>query len=202
MNRRGLAEILALLALTGADVAQAATTAAKPATAATQATPIATQPTPITVGPAPVTVGPVVITVPQGFAAAQTQKAKKTLITAWTKSVKDGSSKTFLQLTVIELGKPAPPEEAEKILRRELATIGRRRANYSSSPVAHIQLAGVPAVRATWNGNIGGYPVMGVLYSVIVKDRYVVKFLAQDLGTTPTDGLFEAMKAIESIGMS
>jgi len=195
MSRRRLAEILALLALTSADVAQAATTAAKPATAATQATPIASQ-------PAPVTVGPVVITVPQGFAAAQTQKAKKTLVTAWTKSVRDGSSKTFLQLTVIELGKPAAPEDAEKILRRELATIGRRRANYSSSPVAHIQLAGVPAVRATWNGSIGGYPVMGVLYSVIVKDRYVVKFLAQDLGTTPTDGLFEAMKAIESIGMS
>jgi len=195
MSRRRLAEILALLALTSADVAQAATTAAKPVTVATQATPSATQ-------PVPVTVGPVVITVPQGFAAAQTQKAKKTLITAWTKSVKDGSSKTFLQLTVIELGKPAAPEEAERVLRRELATIGRRRANYSSSPVAHIQLAGVPAVRATWNGNIGGYPVMGVLYSVIVKDRYVVKFLAQDLGTTPTDGLFEAMKAIESIGMS
>jgi len=195
MSRRRLAEILALLALTSADVAQAATTAAKPATAATQATPIASQ-------PAPVTVGPVVITVPQGFAAAQTQKAKKTLVTAWTKSVKDGSSKTFLQLTVIELAKPAAPEDAEKVLRRELATIGRRRANYSSSPVAHIQLAGVPAVRATWNGSIGGYPVMGVLYSVIVKDRYVVKFLAQDLGTTPTDGLFEAMKAIESIGMS
>jgi hypothetical protein len=151
---------------------------------------------------APVTVGPVVITVPQGFVAAQTQKARKTLITAWTRSVKDGSSKTFLQVTVLELGKPAAPEEAEKYLRHELAVIERRRANYTNSPVAHIQLAGVPAVRATWNGNIGGYPVMGVLYSVIVKDRYVIKFLAQDLGTTPTDGLFEAMKAIESIGMS
>ena len=55
---------------------------------------------------APITVGPVVITVPQGFVAAQTQKARKTLITAWTKSVKDGSSKTFLQLTVLELAKP------------------------------------------------------------------------------------------------
>jgi hypothetical protein len=152
--------------------------------------------------PAPVTVGPVVITVPQGFVAAQTQKARKMLITAWTKSVKDGSSKTFLQLTVVELARPAAPEEAEKYLRHELATIGKRRANYASSPVAHIQLAGAPAVRATWNGNIGGYPVMGVSYSVIVKDRYVVKILAQDLGTTPTDGLFEAMKAIESIGMS
>jgi hypothetical protein len=149
---------------------------------------------------APATVvGPVVITVPQGFVAAQTQKTKKTLITAWTKSVKDGSSKTFMQLTVLELAEPAAPEEAEKYLRRELATLERRRANYTHSPVAHIQLAGVPAVRATWNGNIGGYPVIGVLYSVIVKDRFVVKILAQDLGTTPTDGLFEAMKAIESM---
>jgi hypothetical protein len=147
-------------------------------------------------------VGPVVITVPQGFVAAQTQKARKTLITAWTKSVKDGSSKTFLQVTVLELAKPAASGEAEKYLRHELATLERRRANYTHSPMAHIQLAGAPAVRATWNGNIGGYPVMGVLYSVIVKDRFVVKILAQDLGTTPTDGLFEAMKAIESIGMS
>lgn len=148
---------------------------------------------------APATVGPVVITVPPGFVAAQTQKAKKTLITAWTKSVKDGSSKTFLQITVVEQAKP---EEPEKYLRRELATLEHRRTNYAHSPVAHIQLAGVPAVRATWNGNIGGYPVMGVLYSVIVKDRFVVKILAQDLGTTPTDGLFEAMQAIESMGMS
>src|SRR3954453_12504286 len=146
MSRRRLAEILALLALTSAAVptgaavppstgAPATTAVAGPTTAVARPATGATQ-------PAPVTVGPVVITVPQGFAAAQTQKAKKTLITAWTKSVKDGSSKTFLQLTVTELGKPAAPEDAEKILRRELATIGRRRANYSSSPVAHIQLAG------------------------------------------------------------
>jgi hypothetical protein len=194
-----LAEILALLVLTSVAVP---TSAAVPPSAAVPAGAAAARAATGATQPAPVTVGPVVITVPQGFAAAQTQKAKRTLITAWTKSVKDGSSKTFLQLTVVELGKPAAPEEAEKILRRELAIIGRRRANYSSSPLAHIQLAGAPAVRATWNGNIGGYPVMGVVYSVIVKDRYVVKFLAQDLGTTPTDGLFEAMKAIESIGMS
>ena len=151
---------------------------------------------------APVTVGPVVITIPAGFVAAQTQRTPKTLITAWTKSVKDGSSKTLLQINVLDLGKAADPADAEKHLRRELAAIERRRTNYRSSPLAHIQLAGVPAVRATWNGSVGGYPVIGVLYSVIIKDRYVVKIQAQDLGTTPTDGLFAAMQAIESMGMS
>ena len=69
---------------------------------------------------------------------------------------------------------------------------------YECVPFHHL----CPEVLRMSFGNIGGYPVMGVLYSVIVKDRYVVKILAQDLGTTPTDGLFEAMKAIESIGMS
>ena len=55
---------------------------------------------------APVTVGPVVITVPEGFAAAQTQKQKKTLITAWTKFVRNGSLKTLLQINVIDFGSP------------------------------------------------------------------------------------------------
>lgn len=184
-------------------VAQAApTTAPQPAppTVAQAAHTTVAQPAHTTVErAAPTTVGPLVITVPQGFVAAQTQKSRKTLITAWTKFVKDGSSKTFLQVTILEQSKPG---QAEKYLQQELATLERRRANYTHSPVSHLQLAGAPAVRATWNGNIGGYPVMGVLYSVIMKDRYVVKILAQDLGTIPTDGLFEAMQAIESIGMS
>src|SRR5438874_12449576 len=46
--------------------------------------------------PDPVTVGPVSIVVPQGFEAAQTQRLKKTLITAWTKSARNGSLKTLL----------------------------------------------------------------------------------------------------------
>ena len=170
MSLRRLGEILALFVLTGAAHA------------------------------APVTVGPIVITVPQGFVAAQTQKQKKALITAWTKSLQ--GSKTLLQISVIDLVRPAAPEAAEKFLRQALDEIARRRSSYAASPVAHIALAGVPAVRASWNGSIGGYAVMGVVYSVIVKERYLVKFLAQDLGNTPTDGVFEAMQAIESIGMS
>ena len=148
---------------------------------------------------APVTVGPIIIALPEGFVAAQTQKRKKSLITAWTRSVKDGSSKTHLQIEVLDLGKP---ESAEKHLHQTLEAIGRRRANFAASPLANIQLAGVPAVRASWNGSIGGYAVVGVVYTVTVKDRYVVKLLTQDLGNTPTDGIFAAMKAIESIGMS
>jgi hypothetical protein len=155
---------------------------------------------------APVTVGPVVISVPEGFAAAQTQKQKKTLITAWTKSVRNGSLKTLLQINVIDFGspagKPAAAQDqaiyAEKYLRQFLGGIERRRTNYVSSPFAHIKLAGLPAVRATWNGAVGGRPVVGVMYSVIVQNRYAVIFHTQDLGSTPSSGMFEAMQSIES----
>jgi hypothetical protein len=155
---------------------------------------------------AAVTVGPVVITVPEGFAAAQTQKQKKTLITAWTKSVRNGSLKTLLQINVIDFGsapgKPAATQDqaiyAERYLRQFLGGIERRRTNYVSSPLSHIKLAGLPALRATWNGAVGGRPVVGVMYSVIVENKYAVIFHTQDLGSTPSSGMFEAMQAIEA----
>jgi hypothetical protein len=155
---------------------------------------------------AAVTVGPVIIAVPEGFAAAQTQKQKKTLITAWTKSVRNGSLKTLLQINVVDFGsppgKPAATQDqaiyAERYLRQFLGGIERRRENYVSSPFAHIKLAGLPAVRATWNGAVGGRPVVGVMYSVIVENKYAVIFHTQDLGSTPSSGMFEAMQAIEA----
>jgi hypothetical protein len=150
----------------------------------------------------PATVGPVIIAVPDGFALAQTQKQKKTLITAWTKSVRGGSLKTLLQINVIDLGAHASFEDPEKFLRRFLGDIERRRTNYVSSPLAHVKLAGLPAVRATWNGAIGGRPVVGVMYSVIVGNRYAAIFHTQDLGSTPSSGMFEAMQAIESVTLA
>ena len=159
---------------------------------------------------APVEVGPVFITVPEGFAAAQTQKQKKTLITAWTKSVRNGSLKTLLQIDVIDFGsapgKPAAAQDlasyAEKYLRQFLGSIERRRTNYVSSPFAHIKLAGLPAVRATWNGAVGGRATVGVMYSVIVRNRYAVIFHTQDLGNTPSSGMFEAMQSIEAVTLA
>jgi hypothetical protein len=155
---------------------------------------------------APVTVGPVVITVPEGFEAAQTQRLKKTLITAWTKSVRSAGLKTLLQINIIDFGsapgKPAAPQDvsiyAEKYLHQFLDGIERRRTNYVSSPIAHIKLAGLPAARATWNGAVGGRAAVGVMYSVIVHNRFAVIFHTQDLGSTPTSGMFEAMQSIEA----
>jgi hypothetical protein len=56
-------------------------------------------------------------------------------------------------------------------------------------------------VRATWNGSVGGRPAVGVMYSVIVHNKFAVILHTQDLGSTPTSGMFEAMSAIESVAV-
>jgi hypothetical protein len=147
------------------------------------------------------TVGPIVISVPAGFQHAQTERQKKRLVTAWTKSVRDGSMKTLLQIEVVDFG-AAANASAEKYLYQFLSNVQRRRSHYVSSPVAHIQLAGLPAVRASWNGAIGDHAVVGVMYSVIVQNRFAVILHTQDLGNIPTSGMLEAMRAIESAGLA
>ena len=150
----------------------------------------------------PTTLGPIVISVPDGFQHAQTQRQKKLLVAAWTKSVRDGSMKTLLQINVVDFGTPAASQDPEKYLRQFLSGNERRRTRYVASPVAHIQLAGLPAVRATWNGSIGSRSAVGVMYSVIVRNRFAVILQTQDLGSTPTTGMLEAMQAIESVGLA
>jgi hypothetical protein len=149
----------------------------------------------------PTTVGPIVISVPTGFQHAQTQRQKKLLVTAWTKSVRDGSMKTLLQINVVDFGTGAGASP-EKYLHEFLTGIERRRSHYTASPVAHIQLAGLPAVRASWNGAIGGRAAVGVMYSVIIRNRFAVILHTQDLGSVPTAGMLEAMQAIESVGLA
>jgi len=112
----------------------------------------------------PVPVGPIVITIPEGFEVAETQRLKKALIAAWTKSVRGGNVRTLLQINVIDFGstpaRPASEAElglySEKYLRQFLGGIERRRAGYTASPVAHIRLAGFPAARASDRGHRPG----------------------------------------------
>ena len=156
------------------------------------------------------TVGPVVIAVPDGFEAAPTQRLKKTRVAAWTKSVRNGGLKTLLQVNVVDFGsspgKPAASRDlnhyAEQYLHQFLGSIEQRRTHFVASPVAHIKLAGLPALRATWNGTVGGRAAVGVMYSVIVQNRYAVILHTQDLGNTPTSGMFEAMQSIEAVALA
>jgi hypothetical protein len=156
------------------------------------------------------TVGPVVIAVPDGFASMQSQRQGSMQVSAWTKQSADEGTKTLLQVSVYDFGaqlrKSSTPEQlaegAEKYLREFLSGIERRRENYVLSPVKHMTLAGLPAARGTWKGTIGVKAVVGVMYCVVVKNRFVVSFHTQDLGGNPTSNMRQAMKSIEGIQLS
>lgn len=155
------------------------------------------------------TVGPVVISVPEGFERQQTQRKDGMQVTAWTKSPLGKNGKTLLQVSVYDFGAQldqASPKDlangSEKYLREFLNGIERRRYNFELSPVEPVKLAGLSASRATWKGNSADVTLVGVMYCVIVRKRYVVSFHTQDLGTARTAAMREAMKSIEAIQLS
>ena len=150
--------------------------------------------------------GPVTMAVPEGFVPAPPMRQDKMSIWAWTKSAPGGTVKALLELTVYDFGPKLAQATAEELasgseqyLRQFLRGIEGRRANYALSQVQHVQLAGVPASRATWTGRAGPAELVGVMYCVIVKNRYVVSFHTQDLGSRPTSAMREAITAIESV---
>lgn len=150
-------------------------------------------------------VGPVSLSVPEGFVAAPMQRQENMSVWAWTKSARGGRVKALLQVSVYDYGSQlarSSHEEtaggAEKYLRDFLGGIERRRMNYALSAVKHLQLAGAPAATATWTGRAGPVDVVGVMYCVILKSRFIVSFHTQDLGSQPTSAMRDAMAAIEA----
>jgi hypothetical protein len=149
--------------------------------------------------------GPITMSVPDGFIAAPPMRQEKMSIWAWTKSAAGGTVKALLEVTVYDFGPKlaqASPEElasgSEQYLRQFLGGVERRRTNYALSPVKHVTLAGAPASTATWTGRTGPADLVGVMYCVIVQNRYVVAFHTQDLGSKPTPAMREAIAAIEA----
>ena len=149
--------------------------------------------------------GPVTLSVPEGFVAAPPQRQDNMSVWAWTKSAPGGKVKALLQVSVYDFGsqlaKVSREELAtgsEKYLREFLGGIERRRTNYALSTVRHVELAGAPAAVATWTGRAGPADLVGVMYCVIVRNRFVVTFHTQDLGNQPTSAMHEAIAAIES----
>jgi hypothetical protein len=46
---------------------------------------------------------------------------------------------------------------------------------------------------------LGDRSVGGVIYSLLLRNRFAVILHTQDLGSAPTEGMFEAMRAIETV---
>jgi hypothetical protein len=149
--------------------------------------------------------GPITLAVPEGFVAAPMQRQENMSVWAWTKSAPGGKVKALLQVSVYDFGSQLAKVSrdelatgAEKYLREFLGGVERRRTNYALSPVKHVELAGAPASFATWTGRAGPADLVGVMYCVIVRHRFVVSFHTQDLGSEPTSAMREAIAAIEA----
>lgn len=152
---------------------------------------------------APTSVGPIQLAIPEGFEFASSGQKESMTVSAWTKAA--GSSKTLLQVSIVDMGSPAdsatPAELArgsEIYLRQFLSGVQGRRTDYLLSPVRHLTIAGLPAASAKWTGKLAGLPIVGVMYCVIVHARYIISFHTQDLGDTPTPAMRQAMKSFES----
>jgi hypothetical protein len=153
--------------------------------------------------------GPIAMSVPEGFVAAPMQRHQNLSVWAWTKSAPGGTVKALLEVTIYDYGPKlatASAEETasttEQYLRQFLGAIEQRRANYALSPIKRAQLAGGPASMATWTGRAGPAELVGVMYCTIVRNRYVVAFHTQDLGSQPTPAMREALSAIESVRLA
>ena len=154
-------------------------------------------------------VGPLRLDIPAGFAAAgPTQGRDELSVTAWIAVVPGDTSKTLLQASVYDykklpaMSRKALGDAAEKYLREFLLGIERRRTDYSMSPVQRMKLAELPAARAQWQGRVNGNAMMGVMYCVIVANRYVVSFHTQGMTTEPTESMQAAMQAIQAVQLA
>jgi hypothetical protein len=153
--------------------------------------------------------GPLSLSVPDGFVAAPMQRQQNLSVWAWTKFVPGGRVKALLQVSVYDFGSQLAERSreevaggAEKYLSEFLGGVERRRTDYAQSAVKHLKLAGEPAAAATWTGKAGPASVVGVMYCVVLRNRFVVSLHTQDLGAEPTSAMRDAMAAIESVQLA
>lgn len=148
---------------------------------------------------------PLTISIPAGFEGPVSQSQGKVSVTGFRKPRPGTDVATLLQISMYDFGPQLaniPKNElgnaAEKYLRELVAGVERRRTDFVLSPPARLQLAGIPVAKAKWTGKLNGLNTNGVMYCFLVGTR-IISLHTQDTGSTPTNAMKEAMKAIESL---
>lgn len=154
------------------------------------------------------TVGPVKLDIPAGFQTAAAETRGNARVAGWVKG--DATTKTLIQVSIFDSGSNVPGAPDEKVLSAAadqhlgelLKRLERRRTNYTQTAFEHLKLAGLPAARSTWKGNVGNIPAVGVMYCVIVNNRVLVSLHTQDVGTVVSPAMREAMNAFETLRLA
>jgi hypothetical protein len=152
-------------------------------------------------------VGPLRLTVPEGFQGPIRQDEGAATVVGFSKPRADARANTLLQISIYDAGEgvePLPDAEraaaATKYLLEFLGGVERQRTGFKRTTPEVIEIDGIPAARTTWTGRISGRAVdaVGVMYCVVVGSS-VISFHTQDLGSTPTSAMQDAMRAFESV---
>lgn len=149
------------------------------------------------------TVAPVTITLPKGFEGAQRQEMQNAVTVGFTKS-SSLAVKPLLQISIYNFGSRLKTiNEAErsaaasKYLLDFLGGVARRRTDFNRTEPTMLHISRLPAAKLRWTGNVGGIKMVGVMYCFIAGSR-VISFHTQDVGSTPTPAMIEAMGAFEA----
>lgn len=143
--------------------------------------------------------------VPRGFSGPISQTMDTAMVYGFTKPSSAAGTKTLLQLSAYEMGKPVPKlskEEmwvgSDKYLLDFLKGVERRRILFSQGEIVHISLGGIPASKISWSGILDGLEANGVMYCVIVGSK-IISLHTQDIGDEITPSMSQVIKAIESL---
>jgi hypothetical protein len=124
---------------------------------------------------------------------------------AYKKVHADKKKSALLQITSYNFGPKMPViseeqsgAEADKYLSQFLKSDTNHFTSFLASRPKRINLAGYPAARISWSGNLDGRPTIGVMFCVIVKSR-VLSFLAQDVKENSAADLNLAIDAINAV---
>jgi hypothetical protein len=149
--------------------------------------------------------GPLVILVPEGFEGPIRSDAGGGVTTAWVKRLPGMNGGTLLQVSAVEVGASLDGitaaqrfEGARHYLLEFVDGIGQRRSNFELGDIEQVSLAGLPAARVRWTGNVDSSAAIGVMYCVLVGHS-VVSLHTQDVGSVITPGMYSAMSAIEGV---
>lgn len=148
------------------------------------------------------TLQPVTLTIPAGFDGPIRQERSGAITVAFTKSG-SGANKTLLQVTLYDVGqelkKMSDEERAtapSKYLLEFVGGVERRRTHFKRTDPSPLQIGGVAAAKLQWTGQLQAVDTIGVMYCFVAGTK-VISFHTQDLGSTPTAGMIEAIRAFE-----
>lgn len=144
------------------------------------------------------------VDLPEGFSGPLTQSSGPTETIAFAKPHEGSETNSLIQFLIINLEETPDTElrsatvTTKDYLMKMLGGIERRRTNFWKGNYREVILAGIPANKIEWRGNIDNIKMKGIYYSLIFQ-RHLYAISLQDIMPYSENNLPDMIKAIESM---